>query len=62
MNRAFCKVALTGVPVESAIVMSTSPLFRATLFAQVPFTNSVTCLSGLNVSSNFMNLDVSVII
>ena len=46
MNRAFCKVALTGVPVESAIVMSTSPLFRATLFAQVPFANSVTCLSG----------------
>ena len=61
MNRTFCKVALRGVPVESAIVMSTS-LFRATLFAQVPFANSVTCLSGLNVSSNFMNLDVSVII
>ena len=61
MNRAFRKVALTGVPEESTMVISTS-LFRATLFARVPFANSVKCLSGLNVSFNFVNLDKSVII
>ena len=46
MNRAFRKVALTGVPDESTIVISTSPLFRATLFARVPFANSMKCLSA----------------
>ena len=57
MNRAFHKVAFTAVPDESTIVISTSPLFRATLFARAPFANSMKCLSGLNVSSNFLNLD-----
>ena len=47
MNRAFRKVALTGVLIESTIVKSASPFSRATLFVRFQFANSMKCLSGL---------------
>ena len=42
------------------MVMFTFPLLSVTLFDGVPFASSIKCLSGLNVLSNLINLDSSV--
>ena len=57
-NASFSDV-LTSFPVVSMMVISTSPVMSATLLDHVPSASSMQCLSGVKLSSNFLNLDSS---